>query len=153
VNDRNEQKVLRGLIRSAGIEKVPGRALDLPCGYGRLYPVAREIADRVVEGDWSFPLLQAARGRESADASLGPAFGYVRGTALGLPFRDGAFDLVLSVRLCLTSRRRARAVPAGDLRVSARWVISYFDETSLRPHRINRAGAASAPSRPCTRKR
>jgi len=135
LNDRNEQKVLRALIRSAGIRKVPGFALDLPCGYGRLYPFARQISDRVVEGDWSFPLLQAARGRESADGSVGSAFGYVRGTALGLPFRDWAFDFVLSVRLCHHIREhdeRVRYV-REILRVSGRWVIfTYFDETSIK---------------------
>jgi SAM-dependent methyltransferase len=150
VNDRNEQKVLRALIRSAGIEKVPGLALDLPCGYGRLYPVARDISDRVVEGDWSFPLLQAARGRESADASLGPAFGYVRGTALGLPFRDRAFDLVLSVRLChhIDEREERLLYLREILRVSARWVIfTYFDETSLknRIREFNRRWSGKRP--------
>jgi len=150
VNDRNEQRVLRGLIRAAGIGKVPGPALDLPCGYGRLYPIAREISDRVVEGDWSFPLLQAARARESGDASLGSAFGYVRGTALCLPFRDGAFDLVLSVRLChhIDAREERIQYLREILRVSAKWVVfTYFDETSLknRIRRFNRRWSGKRP--------
>jgi SAM-dependent methyltransferase len=150
INDRNERKVLRGLIRAAGIGRVPGLALDLPCGYGRLYPLAREVADRVVEGDWSFPLLSAARGRETADASLGPAFGYVRGTALCLPFRDGAFDFVLSVRLChhIDEREERLLYLREILRVSARWVVfTYFDETSLK-NRIREFNRRRSGKRP-----
>ncbi|MFQ5457002.1 MAG: class I SAM-dependent methyltransferase [Myxococcota bacterium] len=135
VNDWHEQRMLRGLLRAAGVEKVPGYALDLPCGVGRLYPVVRDISARVVEGDWSFHMLSTARGVRLRGGPPGPAAGYVRGTALDLPFGDNVFDFVLSVRLChhIRDREERFHYVREILRVSRNWVVfTYFDETSLK---------------------
>ena len=56
LNNRHEQQLIRRLLRFASITTVDGVALDLPCGYGRLYPIVREVCQHVVESDWSFPL-------------------------------------------------------------------------------------------------
>ena len=61
VNDWHEQRLIRRFLRSVASVDPAGFALDLPCGYGRLYPIVRELGIPVVEGDWSFPLLAAAR--------------------------------------------------------------------------------------------
>ena len=135
INDWNEQRLLRRLLRSASVEKVPGVALDLPCGCGRLYPIVHEIADRVVEGDWSFHMLSTARTAESNGRNLAPALGYVRGTALKLPFGNRVFDFVLSARLCHHIREHGERITyvREIMRVSDRWLVfTYFDETSIK---------------------
>ncbi len=132
INNWHEHRLVHRLLQKASNEKSIGPALDLPCGYGRLYPIVRDLAERVVEGDWSFHLLSLARERQRLGDSL-PA--YVRATALALPFPDGVFDLVLSVRLCHHIREhdeRCRYV-REIMRVSRQWVIfTYFDRDSLK---------------------
>lgn len=135
INDWNEQRLLRRLLRSSGVGKVLGFALDLPCGCGRLYPLVREVANRVVEGDWSFHMLSQARTSASNGDTPGPALGYVRGTALTLPFSDRAFDFVLSVRLCHHIREHVERIQYIQelMRVSGKWLVfTYFDQTSLK---------------------
>jgi len=61
VNDWNEQRLISNLLRRTLRGSQIALALDLPCGYGRLYPVVKSTADRVVECDWSFHLLKLAR--------------------------------------------------------------------------------------------
>ncbi|RME75188.1 MAG: class I SAM-dependent methyltransferase [Planctomycetota bacterium] len=131
LNNWNEQRLLRSILH----ELLPARAtapvLDLPCGCGRLYPLLREVADRVVESDWGTGMLENARAAERDD----PALGYVRATALAIPFRDRAFELVLSVRLSHHLREREdRLAHIRELcRVSDRWVVfTFFDERSLK---------------------
>ncbi len=134
-NNWREQQLVRRLLGQVPRADVTGLALDMPCGYGRLYPLIREVVPRVVEGDWSFHLLRAARqylnGRDEADVPPG----FVRGNALALPFADGAFDLVLSVRLShhISSREERHQHVREVLRVSRRWVLfTYFDEHSMK---------------------
>ena len=135
LNNRHEQRLIRKLLRSVSINEPKAVALDLPCGYGRLYPILREFGLKVVEGDWSFPLLVAARGirgrRQPTDGSLN----YVRATALALPFPERAFDFVLSVRLSHHIREREQRVQHVRelLRVSSKWAMfTYFDAGSVK---------------------
>ena len=67
VNNWNEQRLLQRLLRSASIKGLNGLALDLPCGYGRLYYILSDLGVSIVEGDWSFNLLGAARLFHAAD--------------------------------------------------------------------------------------
>lgn len=91
VSDRLERRVLGSLFRRIGpLESL----LDLPCGAGRLFGLFREAAGEVVEADWSFPMLRLSR--ESASAG---AKGHIRCNGLGLPFKDRAFECVVSIRL------------------------------------------------------
>ena len=62
VNNWHEQRLIRRFLRAVSGVDPNGLALDLPCGYGRLYSIVRELGIPVVEGDWSFPLLTTARG-------------------------------------------------------------------------------------------
>jgi len=135
LNNRREQRLVRRILRRIPRGDLAGLALDLPCGYGRLYPLVREVIPRVVEGDWSFHLLRTARQhldeRDKADAPQG----FVRGTALALPFADAAFDLVLSVRLShhISSRNERHQYVREVLRVSRKWALfTYFDAHSLK---------------------
>jgi ubiquinone/menaquinone biosynthesis C-methylase UbiE len=134
INDRNERNLVSALLRKALKGKSIQLALDLPCGYGRLYPVIKKCANRVVEADWSFHLLKL--GREMRDnPPAEPPSPYVRATALSLPFRNNTFDLVLSVRLSHHIRERAeRHQYVREIsRVSKGWVIfTYFDQDSIK---------------------
>ena len=135
INNRHEQRLLQRLIEKISAETPFETALDLPCGYGRLMPLLRRHARHVVEGDWSLPLLKIARENQRTDASTGKADGYVRATALAMPFGDQTFDLVLSVRLCHHIREHAERLTYVRelLRIGRRWVVfTYFDYHSLK---------------------
>lgn len=134
-NNRREQKLVRRLLHQIPEADRTGLALDMPCGYGRLYPLVREVMPRVVEGDWSFHLLRTARARMDSMEEAGAPRGFIRGTALALPFADRAFDLVLSVRLShhISSRDERHQYVREVLRVSGKWVLfTYFDAQSLK---------------------
>lgn len=135
VNNWHEQRLVRRLLRDSDIGKLDGFALDLPCGYGRLYAILRELGAPVIEGDWSFPLLATAR-RYHGEHIDGPLpSGYLRATALQLPFRDRAFELVLSVRLSHHIREEAERIQhlREVMRVSRKWVLfTYFDAASVK---------------------
>lgn len=134
-NNRREQQLVRQLLGQMPSADLSGLALDMPCGYGRLYPLVREVVPRVVEGDWSFHLLRTARQYLDGRDETGAPQGFVRGTALALPFADGAFDLVLSVRLShhISSRDERHEYVREVLRVSRKWVLfTYFDAQSLK---------------------
>ena len=135
VNNRHEQRLLRRVLRTIADEKPLELALDLPCGYGRLYPILREFTHHVVEGDWSSHLLQIAQEYQRKDSLHSPAAGYVRTTALAMPFPDGTFDLVLSIRLCHHIREYAERLQyvREILRISKQWaVFTYFDFHSIK---------------------
>jgi SAM-dependent methyltransferase len=135
INNWHEQRLIRSLLRSASIATVNGCALDLPCGYGRLYPIVREVCHHVVEGDWSFPLLSAAKASQQSGQQGGNGTGYVRATAMKLPFIDGAFDFVLSVRLCHHIREHQERIQYLKelMRVSSRFLlVTYIDYQSMK---------------------
>jgi ubiquinone/menaquinone biosynthesis C-methylase UbiE len=135
VNNRHEQRLLRRVLRTIADGKPLELALDLPCGYGRLYPILREFTHHVVEGDWSSHLLRIAQEYQRNESLHSPAAGYVRATALAMPFPDGTFDLVLSIRLCHHIREFAERLQyvREILRISKQWaVFTYFDFHSIK---------------------
>ncbi len=98
---------------------------------------------RVVESDWSFPLLTAARRIQARRYALESSQNYVRATALALPFSDGAFEFVLSARLSHHIRDHEQRLQhlRELLRVSRRWLMfTYFDADSVknRMHELGR---------------
>ena len=135
LNNRHEQQLIRRLLRSASITTVDGVALDLPCGYGRLYPIVREVCQHVVESDWSFPLLSASKACRQSEHQTCNGTGYVRATVMSLPFIDGAFKFVLSVRLCHHIREHQERILYFKelMRVSSGFLIAtYFDSQSIK---------------------
>ncbi|MGH7870723.1 MAG: class I SAM-dependent methyltransferase [Candidatus Binatia bacterium] len=135
INDWHEQRLIRRLLRSVSLIDPSRLALDLPCGYGRLYPIVRELGIPVVEGDWSFPLLAAARKIHTHRDKLKPSPNYVRATALALPFSAGAFEFVLSARLSHHIREHEQRLQhlREVLRVSRKWAMfTYFDGGSVK---------------------
>lgn len=135
VNNWHEQRLIRRFLRPVSRADPKGLALDLPCGYGRLYPIVRELGIPVVEGDWSFPLLTTARGIHARRDGPGQAQNYVRATALALPFSGGAFEFVLSARLSHHIREHEQRLQhlRELLRISRKWVLfTYFDAGSVK---------------------
>lgn len=135
VNNWHEQRLIRRFLRSVSTVDPKGLALDLPCGYGRLYSIVRELGIPVVEGDWSFPLLTTARRIHSRRYGLETTQNYLRATALALPFSGGAFEFVLSVRLSHHIREREQRLQhlREVLRVSRKWAMfTYFDAGSVK---------------------
>ena len=129
IKDWHEQRLVAGLIQQASAVPSRGLALDLPSGFGRFFPALRQAYPHVVEGDWSWPMLQTA---QSAHAEQALAF--VRASAVALPFASNSFDLVFSVRLCHhfpSDAERDRYI-REVFRVSKGWVIlSYLDQQSI----------------------
>lgn len=96
--------------------------LDCPCGTGRILPLLFGERVRVVGADLSWEMMQQIR-KKSFHAS--PSLrGLVRCDVEGLPFRDGGFDVVLSIRFLfhLPTEVRRRAV-SEMARVSREWLI------------------------------
>lgn len=125
--NRREQALLRALLEQAGpLEQV----LDVPCGAGRFLGALGEHARSVVGADASLHMVAEA-------AALGtvPVFG---ASVEALPFRDGAFDLVCSIRLLHHyARRESRVAVLAELaRVSRRFVlVSYYDAATFQAAR------------------
>jgi SAM-dependent methyltransferase len=130
-----EQRLVARLLRSCSFPESGGRILDLPGGFGRFLPALRAVSPYVVESDWSWPMLQAAKEK---NGSRGTAF--VRASAVDLPFATDSFDLVFSVRLShhfTTDQERGHYV-RELFRVSRGLVLlSYLDAASY--HHISRA--------------
>lgn len=135
INDWRERRLVRALLRKTTNGKPAERALDLPCGCGRLHEIVGEFAESVIESDWSFYMLQFTRERQRDRSPEGIRSAYVRATALCLPFQDQAFDVVLSVRLCHHIREQSERLQyvREIMRVSSQWVVfTYFDQNSIR---------------------
>lgn len=73
-----------------------GRTLEVGCGSGRLSCFLARQGLRTVCLDFSLPALEAARRNYAALRAAGR---FVAGDGFGLPFRDGAFAVVLSTGL------------------------------------------------------
>jgi SAM-dependent methyltransferase len=135
VNNWHEQRLIRRFLRSVSPIDRNGLALDLPCGYGRLYSIVRELGLPVVEADWSFPLLAAARSIRARRYGADRSQNYVRATALALPFRARAFEFVISARLSHHIRKHEQRLQHLHelLRISRRWAMfTYFDAASVK---------------------
>ncbi len=87
-----ERKLFQKLF--ARTKKI-GSLVDIPCGRGRLREIFLENAERVVEGDWSFHMLEGNRRDYGGDGRTP----YFRASALHLPLADRSFDCVASIRL------------------------------------------------------
>jgi ubiquinone/menaquinone biosynthesis C-methylase UbiE len=75
-------------VRAVLEEIVPGKALDLACGTGRLSRILRDLGNEVVASDGSPAMLRRARGDRAAEA-------FVCADLHRLPFPDASFDLAV----------------------------------------------------------
>lgn len=84
-----EENAIEQLLGPGGAAPT-GVALDVPVGTGRMIPLLRRHASRVIASDLSAVMLQEAR-RHAADE-------YLLADAASLPLAPGSVDLVLSNR-------------------------------------------------------
>lgn len=157
---RREARLLSDLLAAAC---EPGdRVLDLPCGYGRFTALLAEGAREVVAADLLPAMVRRARerlaegrdggpgaaaaslaGEPAVDAGRGDpmprAVAFCAAEAGRLPFRDGAFDGAVMLRLLqhLGEAERRVASLREVARVASRWaVVSAYTEAPL--HRLLR---------------
>lgn len=128
--DRREREVLTALLDRTGLP-AGARVLDCPAGAGRLSSLLAARGWTVAAADQSAAMLAHAG---AALAAAGAPRTLVAADALALPFRPGAFDLVLCHRLLhhLEREEDRRALLASLAAASRRWVVvSWFDSVSL----------------------
>ncbi len=128
--DRREQEALGEVLDRAGLA-AGARVLDCPAGGGRLagFLAARRLS--VVAADQSEAMLAHAA---AALSGAGLPRRLAGADALSLPFRDGAFDLVLCHRLIhhLESEKERRDLLRSLAEATRTWVLlSWFDAASL----------------------
>lgn len=111
--ERKWVRIRRALGRDLGTGT---RVLDVPCGRGRFTSRLLESGVELVSADLSLAMLNAvAAGRGSAR---------VRADALRLPFLDGSFDVVLSIRFLFHVPPELRVAVLSEMaRVSRRYVV------------------------------
>jgi hypothetical protein len=128
--DARERDAVGDMLGRAGLP--PGaRVLDCPTGAGRFADLlaSRGLAATGAEASGEM-IAHAAR----SFAAAGLPRRLAGADALALPFRDGAFDLVLCHRLLhhFATEGERRALLASLARASRRWVlVSWFDALSL----------------------
>lgn len=112
----------RAIEKALGPEFDTARSwLDVPCGTGRFTRPILAAHKLLIGADISQAMLQATSVAAGADPRLRAL---VRCEVERLPFADGAFDVVLSIRFLLHVPRGLRAGMLRELaRVSRRWVI------------------------------
>jgi len=136
---------------AGGLPEGGAAMLDLPCGYGRFSPLLRTRARRLVNSDLSWEMVRRAEAglaamdraaREKAPASApaaggssgagGEHAGAVANAKQGLPFKDGAFDVVFSLRFFhhVHEAGDRAAILREFRRVTSGWVIVSFYRTS-----------------------
>jgi ubiquinone/menaquinone biosynthesis C-methylase UbiE len=118
VFQKAEWKTLAKLVR-----QLPPKAslLDVPCGTGRVAQVLSGWGFQVSAADISHEMIQVARSRIAAAGGKLPAS---RGSADALPFANGSFDAVLSIRFLPHIGAEQRRVMLKEMaRVSRRWVF------------------------------
>jgi hypothetical protein len=130
------QREIATVMKALDRAGVRGPVLDVPHGTGKLGPHLVRVADEVVGGDASATML--------AQATPHPGLTRVVLDIRRLPFRDGAFDGAVSLRLFHRLQPQARREGLRELaRVSRRWVVVSYARLDgpyrLRYHAVSRA--------------
>ncbi len=126
-SDKRERALLARYFQRIG--KVD-TILDLPCGHGRLSDLLRSHCQRLVEGDWSFTMVQLNQRDHDRDHRH-----YVRASALEIPFKDQAFDAVVSFRLSHhleTQELREQHLRELFRTAKKHVIVTWFSATSLK---------------------
>lgn len=98
--------------------------LDVPCGRGRFTSRILGAGATLVSADLSRPMLAAAVAAAAETEDRARFAGPAQCDASKLPFADGAFDVVLSIRFLFHVPRPLRADVLRELaRVSRRFVV------------------------------
>ena len=134
--DAREQSILNKFLEQ--ITKKKGLVLDLPCGYGRFSKLLRGQGLKPVNCDISFHMVKRACEKSGWIASSAGA-GAVANAKQGLPFKDGVFQVVFSLRFFHhLHEKQARTFILNEFsRVSKGWVVLSFYQVNLL-HKIQR---------------
>lgn len=127
---RREESFIRGFLRR--VARADDAVLDVPCGYGRFLPHLLEFGLRAVGSDLSLAMVREMVHRFARESEA--PRGVVGDAVRGLPFRDGAFSGVVSIRLFqhLHGREERQAALREFARLSRDFVIlSYYRSNAL----------------------
>ncbi|GMR12276.1 MAG: hypothetical protein BMS9Abin29_0465 [Gemmatimonadota bacterium] len=125
-NRRKWATIQRALAVTRGVERV----LDLPSGTGRFTEHLARDGYRVAATDISREMMKVGRERIGAIDNIR---GHVQAEAERLPFRDGAFDCVVSIRFLHHLDPDTRVVVLREMARVARWlVVDYRHRYSYR---------------------
>ena len=75
----------------------PTQLLDIGCGFGRLFNIYQKYSHNFVGIDISLSMLMHAKNRKKSFKGCS----LIRGTVTSLPFKENAFDLVLTTEVLL----------------------------------------------------
>jgi ubiquinone/menaquinone biosynthesis C-methylase UbiE len=128
LSHRREMRVVAAALRDAGAS---GRALDCPCGAGRLVPTILRFADHVTAADLSPAMVEEARDALAAERDAGRV-DFAVAAADALPFADDAFDVAVCHRLLhhLADPAARVAILRELARVARRSVVCSFSDAT-----------------------
>lgn len=127
--DQREKRILRKILEKTGAGTL--RVLDLPCGYGRFSRLLLDKGITLVSSDLSLYMVKRAIDK---DRQVDRFSGVVADAKQGLPFKKGAFRLLLSMRFFhhLHERKVRESILREFSYVSSEWVIlSYYQRNWL----------------------
>jgi SAM-dependent methyltransferase len=125
---RREARLLRKILRQIG--DGPLLVLDVPCGYGRFSDLLLDKDFSLVSSDISFPMVKRAWEKSGHPYSRFLS-GVVADAKQGLPFREGAFSLLLSMRFFhhVHEKKEREYILKEFSRATSDWVIlSYYQK-------------------------
>jgi SAM-dependent methyltransferase len=131
-----EGRLLRKILHKIG--DVPLLVLNIPCGYGRFSDILLDKDFSLVSSDLSFHMVKRAseKGGQPHSRFLS---GVVADAKQGLPFKKGAFSLLLSMRFFhhVHEKEEREFILNAFYRVTSGWmIISYYQRNLL--HNLQR---------------
>ena len=126
-SDRKERALLEEYFDVVGASDT---ILDLPCGHGRLSGFLKERCNNLVEGDWSFNMVELNQRDNGRDGRS-----YVRCSALEIPLPNRSIDTVVSFRLShhlSTPELRERHLQELFRVARKAVIVTWFSSSSLK---------------------
>ena len=123
-----EKRILQKILKKVG--EGAFWVLDIPCGYGRFSFLFSKRGMNLLSCDLSFHMVKRTGEKKE---SLTGHLGVVADGKRGLPFRQGVFDLLLSMRFFhhLHRREERKAVLDEFFRVTGKWIILSFYQRNV----------------------
>jgi SAM-dependent methyltransferase len=131
-----EGRLLRNILHKIG--EGPLLVLDVPCGYGRFSDLLLDKGFSLVSSDLSFHMVKRAREKAGQPHSRFLS-GVVANAEQGLPFKKGAFSLLLSMRFFhhVHESKEREFILKEFSRATSDWVIISYYQKNL-PHYLQR---------------